>query len=141
MNVLYDYLMSMVGKPYIWGGNDPIMGFDCSGLALECLAAFGFKLPDQTAHNLYLWCQQQKFRPVVKTGSLAFYGNPSIGKVSHVAICLNKDLMIEAGGGGSRTKTVQDAINQDAYIRVRPIMRRGDILAIYYPEYPVKLTI
>ena len=45
-----------LGKPYIWGGDDPVGGFDCSGLVVELFKSVG-KLPrqgDWTAHDLWL---------------------------------------------------------------------------------------
>jgi cell wall-associated NlpC family hydrolase len=45
--------MSYLGTFYIWGGDDP-SGFDCSGLAIECLKSVGV-LPregDWTAQDL-----------------------------------------------------------------------------------------
>ena len=36
-----DYAYSFLGTPYRWGGDDPLTGIDCSGLALEVLKAAG----------------------------------------------------------------------------------------------------
>ena len=39
-----EYALKFVGRPYIWGGDGSGKcggGFDCSGLVLECLWAFG----------------------------------------------------------------------------------------------------
>ena len=38
--------------------------------------------------------------------------------------------MIESGGGGSRTKTVEDAAKDNAMVRVRKINNRGDLVAV-----------
>ena len=37
---LREYALSLIGKPYIWGGSG-YEGFDCSGFVIECLQAFG----------------------------------------------------------------------------------------------------
>ena len=45
----------MWGGPYLWGGDDPMEGFDCSGLCVEILKSVGI-LPrngDWNAHGLY----------------------------------------------------------------------------------------
>lgn len=51
-----EYVWTFLGLPYRWGGDDPIQGFDCSGLIVEVLQAVGL-LPhgsDLTANGLYL---------------------------------------------------------------------------------------
>jgi hypothetical protein len=51
-----EYVWTFLGLPYRWGGDDPIQGFDCSGLIVEVLQAVGL-LPhgsDLTANGLYI---------------------------------------------------------------------------------------
>ena len=122
----------MVGKPYIWGGDDPMKGFDCSGFVQECLDSIGLDPKgDQTAQALYNYYRHSKTHEA-KKGNILFFGKDSVS-ITHTAICLNSILMIEAGGGRSTTKTIQDAINQNAFIRVRPITNRADLIAIVNP--------
>lgn len=132
MHILYDYAMQFVGKPYMWGGDDPLAGFDCSGLAIELLQAAGVLPPkyDTTAQGLFLRCRGTD--GIVTTadfGYLAFYG-ANEEKITHVAFCMDNYFMLEAGGGGSETLTIEDAIKQNAYIRLRPIRSRKDLVAI-----------
>ena len=44
----------LVGKDYIWGGNDPVKdgGVDCSGSILYGLKEMGYTLPDMTANEI-----------------------------------------------------------------------------------------
>src|SRR3972149_4205227 len=54
-NKAVEYLQRFIGLPYLWGGDDPMSGFDCSGLIVEILQAVGI-LPhgsDFTADALY----------------------------------------------------------------------------------------
>jgi cell wall-associated NlpC family hydrolase len=133
-----DYAMQFVGVPYRWGGDDPMQGFDCSGLAQELLASVGEDPPgDQTAHTLYRhfkkhgrdWNDGQ--RP--QAGCLAFYGSEY--KVTHVAMCIDDYRMIEAGGGGSNTTSVMLASSHNAYVRIRPINSRSDLVSVIRPNY------
>jgi cell wall-associated NlpC family hydrolase len=130
--VLYDYAMSMVGQPYRWGGDDTIEGFDCSGLCIEILKAAGV-LPagsDMTAEGLRLFFNETQEE--VSFGTLAFFGKTS---ATHVGFCLNSLMMLEAGGGGSSTKTREDAAKQNAFVRIRPISGRADLLEFKQPKY------
>lgn len=135
--VLYDYAMKMVGLPYRWGGNDTIEGFDCSGLAIELLQAAGAfpRGQDTTAEGLRRnHVTELPDNALPRFGDLVFFGS---GKATHVGFCLNNHQMIEAGGGGSTTQTEQDAADQNAYVRIRPIYTwRNDVLSVGRPNYP-----
>lgn len=124
--------LSFLNIPYIWGGDD-FSGLDCSGLAQELLAILGLDPQgDQTAHALYLHFQKSGIEGVIETGSLVFYGTKE--KVTHVGLILDGDIMIEAGGGGSRTTDAKAAAQQNAFVRLRPFSRRKDLVAIIQPK-------
>lgn len=126
------YAKKFIGKWYKWGGDDP-SGFDCSGLAIECLKAVG-KLPrkfDTTAaglQNMY----KDKTVETASAGCLVFWTSSS-GKIIHVEICLDEFLAVGASGGGSKTRTVDDAIRHNAFIKVRPMKSRARIHSIVNP--------
>lgn len=130
--------LSFLGKPYVWGGDDPINGFDCSGLVQEILASVGMDPKgDQTAQGIY-----DIFNPIGTPlerglGALAFYGK-SIKEITHIAMLLDEEHIIEAGGGGSKTLTAQDAIRQNAFVRIRRVDNRSDLVAIVMPPYEVR---
>jgi len=133
--VLYDGAMSFLGIPYRWGGDDPMSGFDCSGLCQEILAIVGMDPPlDQTANALY---QHFRLHGVEQWGfgALAFFGDVSL-RMTHVGFCLNNEIMLEAGGGGSATKTEKDAAKTNAFVRLRPIETRRDLRIVLMPKYP-----
>ena len=136
ISVLQEYAWKMIGKPYIWGGDDPILGFDCSGLVLELLKSVGM-FPyhmDATAQGIYYNFEKTGKIGEAVPGALVFYGK-DLNSITHVSMIIEPGHVLEAGGGGSKTKTVQDAINQNAFIRIRPLGHRNDIVAIVYPPY------
>lgn len=131
--ILYDYAMSFVGLPYRWGGDDPMEGFDCSGLAIELLQAQG-KFPhgqDSTAQGLYDRFKDKKWN-VPTFRCLAFFGRGT-NVITHVAFCLDGLSMLEAGGGRASTTSKEAAIAQNAFIRVRPIESRKDLVGFVFP--------
>lgn len=118
--VFLDVAESLLHTPYIWGGDDP-SGFDCSGMVIECLRSVGHleKGHDYTADGLwnkYKYAEVERPRASV----MAFWFNDS-GRATHVAICRSSSFCITADGGGSKTKSTQDAIDRNAFIKIRPI--------------------
>lgn len=127
--------LQYLGIPYIWGGDDPMRGFDCSGFAQELLAMIGLDPKgDQTAQGLYNHFIKDRSDRTSMCGSLCFYGK-SVDKITHVAVFLDEFTVIEAAGGGSKTNTEADAIRHNAYIRIRPWDHRNDVVAIITPKF------
>ncbi len=130
LKIAWHYL----GTPYIWGGDD-FSGFDCSGLMVEILKSVG-ALPrggDWTASGLWKSfkdkCQVKKPGP----GCMVFWSNRAGAKIIHVEMCLDDKLSIGASGGGSKTKTEQDAVAQNAFIKIRPFRSRNHIFGFIDP--------
>ena len=117
------------GTPYRWGGDDPD-GFDCSGYVIEALQSVG-RFPegmDTTAHGLFRRYPSTQFP---RTGCLVFYG--SAAHITHVAWCLDKNLAIGANGGGSFVRSHADAMTHNAFIKIRPIYYRADVVGFADP--------
>lgn len=132
------YMSRFVGLPYIWGGQNYLVGYDCSGLAIEYLIAAG-KWPankDTTAQGLYdhffLDGANERDPDQSEFGDLAFFGvaNKENIKITHVGICVGDGMMLEAGGGGSSCKTREDAVKRNAWVRTRPIVSRRDLVGV-----------
>ena len=112
--------LSHLGTFYTWGGDDP-SGFDCSGLAVECLKSVGSiaRGTDYTAQGLYtLFPEVEKSEP----GHLVFW---KLGEqVVHVEICIGNGLAIGASGGGRSVVDRKSAIEANAFVKVRPMASR-----------------
>jgi cell wall-associated NlpC family hydrolase len=87
---------SQIGVPYVWGGETPGVGFDCSGLTAWSWGQAGVSLPH------YSGAQMADSTPVplsdLQPGDLLFYGP---GGSDHVAMYVGPGTMIEAPETGS----------------------------------------
>ena len=128
MWVILDYH----GKPYTWGGDDPMAGFDCSGHAIAGLKSAG-RIPRKMDYSADgLWhiffrslppIAQSPLVSIPMPGNLAFWFDNQRTAV-HVAVCLNHEFYIGAEGGGKFVKTLDDAIKHNAFIKIRPLSSR-----------------
>ena len=118
---------NLLNTPYLWGGNDPLVGFDCSGFVIEGLKSAGI-LPregDWTAQSLVgqQFKDYRRLRPhEIIPGTLLFWKRgATIGHVEVVYRVVGQTVFtIGASGGGSTTRSLADAVKQDAYIKIRP---------------------
>lgn len=79
-----------LGVPYVWGGEDPKIGLDCSGLVKLVFQKFGVNLPHFAASQAELGApvRYDELQP----GDLVFFGNP----IHHVGIYLGDGYYIQA---------------------------------------------
>ena len=92
---------TQVGKPYVWGGAWPEIGFDCSGLVQWAHRQVGIALPRtaQQQFNATARISPEQIRP----GDLVFfaYTNPlSVDPVTHVGIYVGHGWMVNAPDDG-----------------------------------------
>lgn len=135
INDISNYAKAFIGTPYIYGGNVPFLGMDCSALVSEVLKAFGILRfhEDLTAQELFFRLSKVWPPATGEEGSILFFGIG--GRVNHVAYQLSPALMLEAGGGDSSTLTQEIAAQRNAFIRIRPIVSRKDLLCAILPKY------
>lgn len=93
---LTEYACSFIGNPYIWGGNDPHTGADCSGFVKYVYADFGI--------DMYRVSRQQVTQGTLvesiadaQAGDLLFFSDDGTDSgVYHVAIYLGNGKMVHA---------------------------------------------
>jgi peptidoglycan DL-endopeptidase CwlO len=84
------FALSMIGKPYVWGGASPSIGFDCSGLVVWSYAQVGVTLEHFTGD---LWNEVVHIPySQAKPGDLVFF----YADISHVGIYIGNGLMVDA---------------------------------------------
>lgn len=127
---MISYALRFLTIPYRWGGSHPSMGYDCSGFVQEILASVGLDPKgDQSAQALYTALSQGDWKEGLQPGSVLFFGK-GLYQITHTALAISNEQMIEAGGGNSTTTNVIKAAEQNAFIRIRPI--RSDLVCALY---------
>lgn len=132
---LIAYAESFYGVPYIYGGNNRLIGLDCSGFVCEVLRAGGFLEDDYSSQMLldeflsdWTMCKPQR-------GAIAFFGK-SLSQIQHCSFCLSTGFVIEAGGGDSETLSVEkDKKSLATHVRMRPVNARKDLVTCLMPIY------
>jgi cell wall-associated NlpC family hydrolase len=90
------YALAQVGTPYRWGGEQPGVGFDCSGLAQAAWAAAGVSIPRVADDQMKAGRAVEQAEP----GDLVFFGPPG-GPASHVGLVVDPSgLMVDAPHAG-----------------------------------------
>lgn len=131
------YGWAFIGIRYRYAGNNPILGIDCSGLVCEMLRSIGMiGREDLSSRDLYKKFEADKLTAFneLKEGSIVFYGE-SIDKISHVAMYIGEGLILEAGGGKADTDTPEEADALNAFVRMRPLRARKDLVVAVHPKY------
>jgi cell wall-associated NlpC family hydrolase len=100
-----------VGVPYVWGGNDPAIGLDCSGFTKLVFGSLGVSLPRVSTDQATMGTPVASLAEA-QPGDLLAFGSP----VDHVAIYLGDGRMVHAAGTGKGVR-VDDVYRTPAAIR------------------------
>ena len=90
---IINYAMQFEGYPYVWGGDSPSTGFDCSGFVQYVYAHFGIDLPRTTFEQVN--CGTPVSLSDVKPGDLVFE-MPSPEGPNHVGIYIGNGKILDA---------------------------------------------
>lgn len=111
-----------VGTPYVWGGESLNEGgLDCSGLVFISLCDSGYKTSRKTAQGFSLIGKSVPLYSI-KAGDLLFFGK-SQTRITHCAIYLDNELMIESIGSSKNTKN-----NKGRGVVISSLYRRLDLV-------------
>jgi cell wall-associated NlpC family hydrolase len=119
-NELVAYATNLIGTPYVWGGNTPAQGLDCSGLLYYIQKKAGSEVEDMTASG-YSMIGKKIDIVQKKPGDFLFFGRP----VTHCAIYIGNGYMIESRGGRKNT-----ASNPGIGVVKSLVSRRSDLSCV-----------
>lgn len=111
LNQLVETAATYLGVPYVWGGEHPSAGLDCSGLMLYVFRQHGIVLPHYSGYQAQMGVAVA--REDILPGDLIAFGFP----VHHVGMYVGDGLFIHA----PRTGDV---------VKLTPLSSRGDINTI-----------
>ncbi len=94
-----DWALAQVGTPYVWGGETPGVGFDCSGLVQAAYKAAGITLP-RVAQDQYDATAKLGPGDPLQPGDLIFFGGGPTD-VTHVGIYIGSGQMVDAPHTGA----------------------------------------
>lgn len=124
VNTVVSTAKSLVGTPYVWGGESPREGgFDCSGLTQYAFKQAGYSLNrisvDQAKQGVYA------SRSNLQPGDLLFYSFKANGVIDHVGIFIGNGQMIHSPKPGDSVKTtyVGTSYWRSRYVTARRIIR------------------
>lgn len=123
-------LRAQLGKPYVWGGETPEEGFDCSGLIFYAFnPLLAAKLP-RTANEMYHYRQARDVADNdLRRGDLLFFGIHSRDKADHVGVYLGNNRFIESPRTGEqiRISDLSDAFWQARFLGGKRILLNSTI--------------
>ncbi len=99
--IAISYALDQIGTPYVWGGETPGVGFDCSGLTQAAYAAAGIHIP-RTSTAQWTTLPHVSLTDL-EPGDLVFFepGEFTPGLPGHVGIYLGDDEMVDAPHTGT----------------------------------------
>jgi cell wall-associated NlpC family hydrolase len=90
-----------VGVPYVWGGNTPQSGFDCSGFTKYVFHSQGVELPRTSRDQARAGDGVPLDFGAMRPGDMIFFAEPGEA-VSHVAIYVGNGQIIHASSAAGR---------------------------------------
>jgi cell wall-associated NlpC family hydrolase len=97
--IAVDWALAQVGTPYVWGGESPGIGFDCSGLVQAAYKVAGINMP-RVAQDQYDQTTKVASEDPLEPGDLLFFG-AGPNDVTHVAIYVGSEQMVDAPHAGT----------------------------------------
>jgi cell wall-associated NlpC family hydrolase len=115
--------MQYLGVPYLWGGADPLTGFDCSGFTMYVYAQLGIQLTHYTGSQFYEGARVPPWD--LQPGDLVFF-EPTARGPQHEGLYIGGGKFVQAPHTGDVVKI--SSLSEPGYAfgfvgAVRPVSR------------------
>ncbi len=109
------------GVPYLWGGDNPVSGFDCSGFVRYVLAQHAVPAPRTAAEQYALGTGVD--RRHVRAGDLVFFSTVAPGP-SHVGLAISPVAFVHApaSSGVVRVEQMRSSYWTSRYVGARRVL-------------------
>lgn len=102
--ILVDSAYSQLGLPYVWGGKEPGVGMDCSGLVSWCYDQIGIHMPHYHA-SIAEYVRERRSVEELEPGDVVLWMG---GDGSHVAMYIGNNQIIEEIYRGCSINNIYD---------------------------------
>ncbi len=92
---LVGYSMKYIGTPYVWGGNDPNRGIDCSGFVKVLYGKIGIDLPRTAAEQATVGQRIDQLEDL-QPGDRLYFWDRKRGKIGHTGMYMGNGFFIHS---------------------------------------------
>lgn len=123
--------LALIGSPYKYGGSNPDVGFDCSGLVKYVLGLTSrIELPRSSA-DMYRVGGRGITLDELKTGDLIFFKIGKSKRINHVAVYIGEQRFVHAPSTGNfvRVDKLDSKYWQRYLVGARRVLPENDLSA------------
>ncbi len=113
--------MNYVGTPYVWGGNDPSSGIDCSGFVKQMYGQIGMHLPRTAAEQVNVGTPITHLQDL-QPGDRLYFWEAKRNKIGHTGIYLGKGYFVHSSSG--RHGVATDYLGSKSWLKLLVAARR-----------------
>jgi cell wall-associated NlpC family hydrolase len=117
---------AQVGRRYVFGGETPERGFDCSGLVQYLLAAFDAKVPRTAAQQARAGARLGRDTTRLRPGDLLTFGRGA--RASHIGIYVGDGRFVHASSKAGRV--IESPLNRPPAKGIKPWRDARRVLAL-----------
>lgn len=116
-----EYSLNFQGTPYVWGGNDPVNGIDCSGFVKKMYGTIGVSLPRTAAEQAMVGTPIYRLEDLRK-GDRLYFWDKKRNKIGHTGIYLGDGNFVHSSSG--RKGVATDYLGTQRWLKILVGARR-----------------